>query len=67
VGQEEACRLQETLGRLPDDYRRVLRLPFKEDRSFEEIGRLLSWTTNAARKVWTRVAQRLQQETEGTS
>jgi RNA polymerase sigma-70 factor (ECF subfamily) len=64
--QEEARRVQEALERLPEDYRRVLRLRFEEERSFEDIGRLLGLTPNAARKLWVRAVKRLQQETEGT-
>jgi RNA polymerase sigma-70 factor (ECF subfamily) len=66
VEHEEARRLQEALGRLPEDYRRVLRWRFEEDRPFEEIGRLLGLTPNAARKLWARAVRRLRQETEGT-
>jgi RNA polymerase sigma-70 factor (ECF subfamily) len=64
--QEEARLLREALGRLPEDYRQVLRLRFEEERSFEDIGRLLGLTANAARKLWARAVRRLQQETEGT-
>jgi RNA polymerase sigma-70 factor (ECF subfamily) len=66
IEEEEARVLRAALDRLPDDYRRVLRLRFEEERSFEDIGRLLGLTPNAARKLWVRAVQRLQRETEGT-
>jgi RNA polymerase sigma-70 factor (ECF subfamily) len=63
---EQAEALRRALERLPGDYRRVLLLRFQEDLSFEDIGRLLGLTPNAARKLWARAVKRLQQETEGT-
>jgi RNA polymerase sigma-70 factor (ECF subfamily) len=65
VEQEEARLLRAALERLPDGYRQVLRLRFEEERSFEDIGRLLGLTPNAARKLWVRAVKRLQQESEG--
>jgi RNA polymerase sigma-70 factor (ECF subfamily) len=61
--QEEA--LQRTLTRLPEDYRRVLVWRHQEERSFEEIGHLMSRSANAARKLWARAVQRFQEEWEG--
>ena len=46
---------------MPDDYPLVLLLRYREGRSFEDIGRLLELTPNAARKLWLRAVKRLQQ------
>jgi RNA polymerase sigma-70 factor (ECF subfamily) len=63
IRNESEARIDEALQRLPEDYRRVLLLRYQEERSFEDIGRLLGLTPNAARKLWLRAVKRLQQET----
>ncbi len=63
--REEAAALRRALGRLPEEYRRVVFLRFEEGRSFEEIGRLIDRSPEAARKVWTRAMERLRKEWEG--
>lgn len=63
ITHEQVRALQEGLGRLPDEYRQVILWRYQEQRSFEEIGRDLGLTPNAARKLWLRAVQRLQQET----
>jgi RNA polymerase sigma-70 factor, ECF subfamily len=65
IQDEQSQAIERALGRLPEDYRRVLQLRFEEDRSFEEIGVILKLTPNAARKLWTRAVKRLQRESEG--
>jgi RNA polymerase sigma-70 factor, ECF subfamily len=62
IAFEQTRAIQEALGRLPEDYRRVILLRYQEERSFEDIGRLLGLTPNAARKLWLRAVKRLQQE-----
>jgi RNA polymerase sigma-70 factor (ECF subfamily) len=64
---EQAEALERALARLPADYRQVLALRFQEQRSFEEIGRLLQRSPDAARKLWARAIERLRQEWEGSS
>jgi RNA polymerase sigma-70 factor (ECF subfamily) len=66
VADEEADAVRRTLARLPEEYRQVLLLRYQEDLSFEEIGRLMNLTANAARKLWARAGKRLQQELERT-
>jgi RNA polymerase sigma-70 factor (ECF subfamily) len=61
---EQAQRLNRALERLPDEYRRVLHLRYREQRSFEEIGGLMSCTPNAARKLASRAVRALQQQFE---
>jgi len=54
--------LQAALGRLPEDYRRVITLRYEEQLPFEEIGRLLQRSPDAARKLWARAVERLHEE-----
>jgi RNA polymerase sigma-70 factor (ECF subfamily) len=62
AGAEQTQKLQAALARLPEDYRRVIALRYEEERTFEEIGRLLQRSENAARKLWLRAVERLQRE-----
>jgi RNA polymerase sigma-70 factor (ECF subfamily) len=67
IGNEQALALERALERLPDDYRLVLRLHYQEELPFAEIGRRMSRTANAARKLWARAVMRLQQEYQAPS
>jgi RNA polymerase sigma-70 factor, ECF subfamily len=62
MAHEQAEAIQKALQRLPEDYRRIITLRYQEDRSFEEIAQLLQRSENAARKLWFRAVERLQQE-----
>jgi RNA polymerase sigma-70 factor (ECF subfamily) len=62
---EQAQAVQQAIARLPEDYQRVIRLRYEEEQSFEDIGRAMSLTANAARKLWLRAVKRLQAETVG--
>jgi RNA polymerase sigma-70 factor (ECF subfamily) len=62
VAQEQAEALARAMQRLPPDYRRVLALRHDEQRTFEEIGRQMQRTANAARMLWLRAVERLQKE-----
>ena len=62
---EHAEALSRTLSRLPADYRLVLHLRHEEGRPFEEIGTMMGRSADAARKLWARAVERLQQEWEG--
>ena len=64
MAREETAALERALERLPEDYRRIILLRNQEDRSFEEIARLMERTENAARKLWFRAIERLRQEME---
>jgi RNA polymerase sigma-70 factor, ECF subfamily len=59
---EQDQALQAALGRLPEDYRRVITLRYEEQLPFEEIGRLLERSPEAARKLWARAVERLFEE-----
>jgi RNA polymerase sigma-70 factor (ECF subfamily) len=63
--QDEA--LERALERLPEDYRRVITFRYREERSFEEIGQLMQRSADAARKLWARAVERLQDELEEAS
>jgi RNA polymerase sigma-70 factor (ECF subfamily) len=62
MSEEQAQAIERALERLPEEYRRVIVLRSQEDRSFEEIGQLLERSPNAARKLWLRAIERLQEE-----
>jgi RNA polymerase sigma-70 factor (ECF subfamily) len=64
MAQERSEQLRCALERLPEEYRRVITLRYQEERSFEDIGRLMERTPNGARKLWLRAVERLQQELE---
>jgi RNA polymerase sigma-70 factor (ECF subfamily) len=52
----------DALNRLPERYRRVVLWRHHERLGFEEIGRRLGCSTEAARKLWPRALVRLRQE-----
>jgi RNA polymerase sigma-70 factor (ECF subfamily) len=60
--QEQAEQLTLAIARLPEDYARVIRMRYWEQQSFEQIGETLKRSPDAARKLWARAIQRLQQE-----
>jgi RNA polymerase sigma-70 factor (ECF subfamily) len=59
---EQDQALQAALARLPEDYRRVIILRYQDQLPFEEIGRLLQRSPDAARKLWARAVEWLQEE-----
>jgi RNA polymerase sigma-70 factor (ECF subfamily) len=67
VAHEQAELIQRILQRLPEDYRTVITLRYQDDLSFEEIGHRLGRTAEAARKLWWRAVERLQDEMESPS
>jgi RNA polymerase sigma-70 factor, ECF subfamily len=54
---EQAQRLLQALEHLADDYRRVITLRYIEECSFEEIGRRMQRSPNAARLLWVRAIE----------
>jgi RNA polymerase sigma-70 factor (ECF subfamily) len=64
MAQEESAALRRVLERLPEDYRLALLLRHLEELPFEEIGRRLNRSANAARKLWARAVEMLQEEWE---
>jgi RNA polymerase sigma-70 factor (ECF subfamily) len=65
MAREQAEAIQRVLARLPEDYRRVILWRYQEQRSFDDIGRLLNLTPNAARKLLLRAVERVREEIEG--
>jgi RNA polymerase sigma-70 factor (ECF subfamily) len=62
MAQEREEQLRQALVRLPETYQQVIVLRHREGRSFEEIGRVLQRSSEAARKLWGRAIQQLQRE-----
>lgn len=64
MAEEQVQTLHRALARLPEDYRSVIVLRYQDQKPFEEIGKLMNRTPDAARKLWARAMERLQQEWE---
>jgi RNA polymerase sigma-70 factor (ECF subfamily) len=62
LAQEQAEMLARAVERLLPDYRQVLKLRHEEQLTFEEIGQRMQRTANAARMLWLRAVERLQEE-----
>jgi len=60
--QEQEEMLQRVLNRLPENYRQAIVLRQREQCSFEVIGERLNCSAEAARKLWMRGLERLQEE-----
>jgi len=65
MATESRIALEKALTRLPDDYRRVLILRSLEERPFEDVGRELDRSAEAARRLWSRAVQMLAMELNG--
>jgi RNA polymerase sigma-70 factor (ECF subfamily) len=66
MAHEKAEAVARALERLPEDYRRVITLRNQERRDFDDIGRLMERSADAARRLWSRAIERLQHELEET-
>jgi RNA polymerase sigma-70 factor (ECF subfamily) len=62
---EQAQRLRQALEQLPDEYRRVITFRYVDQYAFEEIGRRMGRTANAARLLWLRAIERVRKELGG--
>jgi RNA polymerase sigma-70 factor (ECF subfamily) len=60
LAQEKADALDRALEQLPEDYRDAILWRTRDGLPFEEIGRRLSRSERAARKLWVRAIERLQ-------
>ncbi len=60
--QEQAEALETALACLPESYRQVITWHHREQLTFAEIGKRLGRSADAARKLWSRALQRLQEE-----
>jgi RNA polymerase sigma-70 factor, ECF subfamily len=57
---ERAWAIEQHLGRLPEDYRLVILWHHRDGLPFDEIGRRLGRSADAARRLWSRAIDRLQ-------
>jgi RNA polymerase sigma-70 factor (ECF subfamily) len=65
-GREQRQRLEEAMGRLSPQYRQAILLRHRDGRGFEEIGRRLNRSSDAARMLWYRAFKQLGVELERT-
>jgi RNA polymerase sigma-70 factor (ECF subfamily) len=64
VAREEDAEMQRALEQLPEQYRQVIVLHHRERLPFEEVGRRLGRSAEAARKLWARAVEKLQRNLE---
>jgi RNA polymerase sigma-70 factor, ECF subfamily len=62
AAREHLQALRAALDRLPEDYRRVITLRYDGNLTFEQIGREMGRSPEAARKVWARAMACLRNE-----
>ena len=65
VSDEQVRRVSEAISRLPADYRAVMELRYHEGLAFDDIGRRLGRSADAARMLWARAVDRLKLELHG--
>jgi RNA polymerase sigma-70 factor (ECF subfamily) len=59
IATENRERMLQALGELTDEHRRVIELRHQERLSWEDIGRLMDRSPDAANKLWARAIKRL--------
>jgi RNA polymerase sigma-70 factor (ECF subfamily) len=64
AAREMVAALNESLVKLPDEYRQAIELRSWQRKSFAEIGIAMGRTPEAARKLWCRAIERLGRELE---
>ena len=62
MADERLGELQAAIERLPADYRDAVLLRYRRGLSFEEVGRQLDRSPDAARMLWSRAIERLRSE-----
>lgn len=62
--EESTVELQQAISRLSEEHQSVIRLRNFERLSFDDIGKRLIRTSEAARKLWCRAIERLTEELE---
>ncbi len=67
MAHEQAEAVTKALERLPEDYRQVILLRYREELAFEEIGQIMKRSANAVEKLWLRAIERLRHELEKPS
>lgn len=61
---EQVELLKEAVTRLPEDQRQIIMLWHQEEKSFEEMGRMLGCAPNTVRNKWMKAIKRLQESLE---
>ena len=59
--------LERAMEQLPEEYRRVIQLRYREGLSFEQIAAALARSPNSARKLWARAIERLKRDLRTTT
>jgi RNA polymerase sigma-70 factor (ECF subfamily) len=62
IADEQLDRLNRAIGRLPGDYQQVMALRYQQHLSFEDVGRRMGRSADAARMLWARALERLKSE-----
>jgi len=60
--REESLLVESTISSLGDEYRQVIELRSLEGLAFEEVGRRMNRSSEAARKLWSRAVEKLSHE-----
>lgn len=61
MAAEQTAQLKLAVSELPADYQQVLRLHSWQQKDFDEIGKMMARSPDAARKLWTRAVLKLQE------
>jgi RNA polymerase sigma-70 factor, ECF subfamily len=62
IAREQNDALERAVERLPEDYRLVLQLRYREDLPFEEVAARMGRSVGAVRKLWARAVERLKED-----
>ncbi len=62
MSAEQAERLRVAIDRLPPDYRQVMTLRYFDGLAFDEVGRRMGRSADAARMLWARAVERLKND-----
>jgi RNA polymerase sigma-70 factor (ECF subfamily) len=65
MSAEQTDLLRTAIDRLPEDYRQVMMLRYVDGLAFDEVGRRLGRSADAARMLWARAVERLKHELNG--
>jgi len=64
LDREQGELLREAVARLPEEHRQIIMLWHQEERSFEDIARLLGCAPNTVRNKWLKAIKQLQTDLE---
>jgi RNA polymerase sigma-70 factor (ECF subfamily) len=62
ISAEQSQNLRAAIERLPTSYRQVMNLRYMDGLPFEEVGRRMGRSADAARMMWARAVERLKHE-----